>query len=126
MQTLTYGFKKPQTGDKGSIFFPALEDNIQQLNDHTHNGVNSSRLTTQAVASLTTSILSAAWSSLGDGNYRQLVTMPGGLDYDECVVSIKDDATGNILFLSIEKVSDTTFYVYTNDNSLDLLAVYTS
>lgn len=41
MQTLTYGFKKPQVTDKGAIVFPALEANWQQVNDHNHDGVNS-------------------------------------------------------------------------------------
>jgi hypothetical protein len=31
--TLSYGFEKPATGDKGTVFWPALEDNIQQLHE---------------------------------------------------------------------------------------------
>lgn len=124
MLTLSFGFKKPQTGDNGSVFFPALEGNFQQLNDHTHNGTNSSLLPTASLAVTTQSIASGSWSSLGGGNYRQLVTLTGGLQFDAVVVSFRDAATGNYLNLTVEKVSATTYYVYINDNSLTLTAYY--
>ena len=43
--TLSYGFVRPATGDKGSVFFPALEDNITQLNSHDHDGTDSALMT---------------------------------------------------------------------------------
>lgn len=124
MLTLSYGYLKPQTGDKGSIFFPALEADIQQLNDHTHNGVNSALISSSSITPLTQAILSAAWVATTGGTYRQLVTVTGGLMYDQFTVSVKLTATGHLIYPSIEKVSSTTFYVYTNDNSLDYTLVY--
>ena len=56
MLTLSHGYEKPETGDKGSVFFPALEDNIQKLNDHNHNGLNSELLTAAASAAVTQTI----------------------------------------------------------------------
>ena|ERR1700692_470620 len=124
MLTLTYGFKKPQTGDNGSVFFPALEGNFQQLNDHTHNGTNSALLPTASLAVTTQAIASGGWSSQGGGTYRQLVTLPGGLQFDAIVISMRDAATGNYINPTIEKVSATTYYVYINDNTLNLTAYY--
>lgn len=48
MDVLSYGYKKPQDGDTGDVFFPAIEDNIQRVNDHTHDGVNSAFIASQS------------------------------------------------------------------------------
>lgn len=125
MQTLSYGFLKPESGDKGNVFFPALESDIQQLNDHTHNGLNSAKLTAASSTAVTQNVSAAGWASSG-GRYRQLVTLTGGLQYDEVAITIKDQVTKNPLLLSIERQSATTFYVYTIDNTLTLTIVYTS
>lgn len=124
MLTLTFGFKKPQTRDTGTVLFTALEDNLQQLNDHTHNGVNSSRLSAAAVVASTQAILAAAWVLTSQGNYRQLVTL-SGLLYDEINIGIRT-SLGHTVAAQIEKVSATTYYVYTNDNATGFTAVYTS
>lgn len=47
--TLTYGYKKPQNGDDSSQWFSDIAEDIQLVNDHTHNGVNSSQLSTGAI-----------------------------------------------------------------------------
>ena len=124
MQTLTYGYLKPETGDKGSVWFPALEADIQQLNDHTHNGVNSSLIQSSSIIAVTQDILSANWVATTGGTYRQLVIMTGGLQYDNFMVNVRLTSTGHIIYPTIEKVSAATFYIYTNDNSLDYTLVY--
>jgi hypothetical protein len=121
MQTLSHGIKKPNTGDRG--FFSALEDNFQQLNDHTHNGIDSEQLNCKSIAGVTGTISSASWVDLGDGNYRFLVTVPAGVTYDDSVISVRL-STGHVIYPSIEKVSNTQFYVYVNDNTLNLTLVY--
>lgn len=128
--TLTYGFVKPQTGDKGSVFFPDLEDDIQQLNDHTHNGTNSAKLTAAAMAVVTQAISAASWGAdLGGGTYRQTITVPASLTgnggtYDNHAVQFRNTANGRMLYLQTEKVSSTTYYLWINDNSIDVTAVY--
>ena len=78
MDTLSYGYKKPRSPDKGTIFWPALEFDIQQLNDHNHNGTNSAKLTAASSVVVTVSILNTGWgAALADGGFRQLVTLPG-------------------------------------------------
>lgn len=124
MLTLSYGFKKPQTRDTGTILFTALEDNLQQLNDHSHNGVDSARLTAAAVVASTQTIAAGSWVATSQGNYRQLVTL-SGLSYDEINIGMRN-SSGHIVAAQIEKVSSSTYYVYTNDNATDFTAVYTS
>ena len=126
MQILSFSFKKLQTGDKGggvNGFWAALEGDIQQLNDHTHNGSDSSLLSSTSINALTQAISSAGWVASGSG-YRQLVTMPGTAVYDNFVMIFKDQATKQQLMLGVEKVSSNTFYVYCNDNTLSITAYY--
>ena len=120
MQTLSYGFKKPENDDRGDLFFPAMEENMQQLNDHTHNGVNSALLATTSQT-----ILSASWvaAAIGGGLYRQLITVPTGFSYDTADIWFKL-STGEYVYPSIERASSTTYYIYTNDNSLTYVARY--
>lgn len=126
MQTLTYGYKKPGAGDGGAVFYPALEFNIQRLNDHTHNGSNSSKLNTSATEVLTVDIEDADWDAVANGTYRQSVALPGALTYDKCMISCKDTDTGNIIYPTIEKIDANNFYVYTNDSTKNYTMVFTS
>lgn len=123
MITLTYGYKLPETNDKGPIVFPALEDNIQQLNDHNHNGANSSKLTAQSIEGVPEAILAAGWVVQPNNQYRQLVTVPAGFDYDTITISFRL-SNGDCVWPTVEKVSDTQYYLYTNDNTADYIAVY--
>lgn len=123
MLTLTYGFKKPEDGDKGVIFWDVLADDIQQLNDHTHNGVNSSKLASSSVESVTQAVSSASWVSAGGGTYYQNVTMPAGMEYDDHGIQVRLTA-GDIIYPTITKIGTSVFRVYINDNTQDLLVVY--
>ncbi len=120
MQTLSYGYKKPANSDTGDIVFPALAADIQQLNDHTHNGVDSAPL-----ASTSQAISSAAWvaAPIGGGLYMQTVTLPGTLQYANVNMWFKL-STFELVYPSIEQVSANSYKIYTNDNSLDYIAYY--
>jgi hypothetical protein len=122
--TLSYGFKKPQAGDRGGTFFPDLEANAQQTNDHTHNGTNSSLLSIQAVAVTTQSILAAAWAATSGGTYKQTVTMPGTLTYDAVGMQFRITSSKHVIHPTIEKVSANTYDIYTNDNTIGVTAIY--
>lgn len=114
MTTLTYGYLLPGNPDTGDLVFPALQQDIQQLNDHDHDGANSAPL-----AVFTASIPSANWvaAPIGGGSYRQLITVPDGLEYDNVDLWFRL-SSGEFVYPSVERVSGTTFYVYTNNNSL--------
>lgn len=124
--TLSYGYKLPQDGDRGSTFFPDLEADIQQLNDHNHNGTNSAQLTIQAVAITTQAISSASWVAQGGGTFKQTVTLPGTLTYDAIAMQFRITSSKHIIYPTIEKVSGTTYDIYVNDNSIGVTALYTT
>lgn len=127
MLTLSFGYQKPQTGDKGNVFFPALEADIQQLNDHNHDGANSSKLTAQSITGVSDTILGSAWVATSGGTYRQAVTMPANVTFDAYGIMFRIKTGGNAGFqvnLSVEKINSNSYYVYINDNSVDLTVLY--
>ena len=123
MQTLTYGLQQPESGDKGSIFFPALEENIAQLDAHTHDGSTSSKIASSGITPVTQSITAGSWVASGN-TYRQLVTVPGAITIDDKVPVFKDPTTLERYYLPIEKVTAATYYVYCNDNTVAVTAYY--
>jgi hypothetical protein len=123
--TLSYGYKLPTTGDRGPVVFPDLEDNIQQLNDHNHNGTNSSLISSASITAVTQTLLAGSWVLVADGIYKQTVTIPGTLQYDNTHISFTHATTGHLLYLSVEKVSATQFDVFINDNTAGLKVRYT-
>ena len=124
MKTLSHGWEKPENDDTGSTVFPALQRNIQRDNDHTHNGTNSSLIpvTTQTLDS-------GDWAldpgANADSKYSQTVTVPNSRNYDDVSIQTRL-STGDVVFASIEKQSATTYKVYTNDNSLSYVMVYST
>lgn len=127
MRLGTYGVKIPETNDTGADgLFTWLEDDLDQFDEHDHDGTNSAKLTAASVRVVTQSIASGSWgATIGDGLYRQTITISGSLNYDEININIKN-ASGHQVFLQIEKVSTTQYNVYTNDNTVTYTAVYSS
>jgi len=126
MQTLIYGYKLPETNDWGSIFFPALVFDISRLNDHNHDGANSAALSAGSLSVSTGAILSTGWGSvLTNGGYKQAITLPGLFTYDGRNISFRKATTGEILYLQTEKISSNSYYVYSNDNTLNATIIYT-
>ena len=123
MLTLSYGFKKPETNDRGPVVFPALEANWQQVNDHTHDGVNSAKVPASSVTGTTASILSANWNALGGGRYKQTITLPAGYSFDTTGITMTL-TTGERVYPGITKVSSTQYDVFFTDNTKSLTVLY--
>lgn len=124
MQTLTYGYKKPETNDKGPIVFPALQDDIQQINDHDHNGANSKKITSASIDLAPQTILAANWVSLGGGNFHQQVNLLPGYVYDNVTLSFRDPVTGAYIHPSVVRISQGIMDVFTNDGASDMTVLY--
>ena len=124
MQTLSHGYKKPDKGDKGSVFFPALEDNITLLNSHTHNGTNSAKISSNGINLTTQSLLAGNWVLVAGGTYRQAVTIPNGMLWAAKIPIFRDASTFEQFYLTTERISTTEYYVYINDNTKGILVTY--
>lgn len=114
MQILSYGFKLPEQGDFGTVWFPALEDNIQQLNDHDHNGINSKNLPSSSITSEHSTLLNTAFVDQGDGYWRAEVTLPAGMVYDNTVLVARDPVSGDTVHVRLAPKTQQVAYVYTN------------
>lgn len=132
METLSYGYKKPTNGDSGGSFFPALEHNISRLNDHSHDGLNSTVIPSTAIALVSQSLASFPWEAAGAGVWKKTVTIPSGKKYENLFVVFRD-AAGDQVFLDVKKSFDadnaeikTQYCVYSNDNTLVITAFYVS
>jgi len=125
MGTLTHGYYKPDDGDKGKVLFGHLEDNIQLVNDHNHDGITGLKVLSTNIQNLSQVALSANWVSQPNGLYRQLISTTGGIDYTNHAVFFRDDANQDPLELTTEFVALAQFYVYINDNTKDVKILYT-
>lgn len=116
MQTLSKGFKLPETGDLGSVWFPAMEDNITQLNSHDHDGSDSAKIDAINLVSTnaTQTVASGSFADQGDGYWRATVTVPSSLTLANFCVTVRDPTTLEPIYLRMVKLSSTQFYLYTN------------
>lgn len=126
MPTLSYGFKTISNGVRG--FWNDLNSNFTQLNNHSHNGTNSSKLAPTAINKATQQILAAAWSATSGGLYTQTVTLPTNYLFSTGLsIKFYVYTGGNItdeITMSAVRLSDSTYQLETNDNTLTLTAVY--
>lgn len=122
---LTFGQKIPEAGDRGVPLFQDLEDNFTRTDSHNHDGVNSPLLTAQSFVGVSQTILAASWVTYGGpiGHYRQLVTMAPGFLFNTTKVGFRT-SDGKYIYPTVERVSNTTYYLYTIDNTSDVVAVY--
>ena len=121
--TLSKGYKLPSTGERA--FFDELEDNIELMNSHSHNGTDGELIQVKYLQKSTATILAADWTATTgqSGTYEQTVNLPSGYLMDSTEIKFMD-GSGHPLFLSVEKVDSTSYKVFINDNTLTLTAVY--
>ena len=127
METLSKGFKKPEAGlDTGDAWFQALADNIQQLNDHTHNGTNSQSIpgVTATIALTSVAISTSGWTGPdSEGNYTKAVVPGGSFDYTTSIIQITRDSDGEVVYAGLKQgATVASFVVKTNDISGALTA----
>lgn len=121
--TLSYGYIQPENGDKGSTWFPALNDNIERLNDHSHNGIDSTLLPSTSISGASVSIPSASWVLDVTGRFKQDVVVPAGYNMDDYAIAFYL-STGEVIMPSITRLSATSFRVFGCDNTLTYRAVF--
>jgi len=111
---LSHGYELPTGVTTGDRHFPAMERNIQRMNDHDHDGgEGGARLSATLVDALEDN-----WSAdLGGNSYRQLVDVPEGFEFDNCRIEVRR-STGEVVYPDIVQVDESSFYLYTNDNSV--------
>ena len=116
---LSFGYELPDNTATGDQFFPALERNISRMNAHTHDGSDGAQ-----IAANLQELSAEDWSAdLGGGSYRQEVTMPGALEFDNTRIEVRTSA-GEVVYPTIVKTASNKFYLYTNDNTAEYVVSY--
>lgn len=126
--TLSKGYKNPETGDRGSSFFPDLNHNIEQANSHKHDGVDGEKINVKDLVKQSQTLAAGDWGSdLGGSTYTQAVTMPTGTNFDDTLKQFKisggtDD--GTIIHPTVVKTGTSAYNITVNDNTIAILVTY--
>lgn len=131
MHVTTYGYEIPDTGDpaKGANgWFAAIVFNFERLDDHNHDGNNSSLLSLESFAPYTQSIAAADWVSSVSG-YKQTLIVPLGIteinNYNlKFVFTAPAGVVGQGAYLGWKRLTATTYELYCNDNTAAFTAYY--
>lgn len=121
--TETYGFLNPATGDLALVWMAAINSTITQLDNHNHDGSNSSLISPASISKYTSVITSAGWTSSASG-YSKVITVPAAvLEVNSYNIHFYITATGVRIYPGVERASATTFTLYANQ-ALAVTAVY--
>lgn len=122
MIVLSNGYQLPEDGDLGDVWFPALEANIQRLNDHSHNGVDSEKLSATSIEAESINIASGAFSLVGS-EYTTQITLPALMTVDTASIEFRDATTREQVYVRFERFSVTQINIFAN-TPLNLIAVF--
>ena len=118
--------KIPETGDRGSVFCPAISENFETLDEHNHDGVNSPLISSKTIEKSTTNLLIAGWTLNAQGEYEQEITLATGYAFDtvliKCIIA-SGPYLGYEINPTIIKTGTNKFKVGVLDNTFDLKVV---
>jgi hypothetical protein len=131
MVTTSYGYRIPEAGDraKGALgWYESIEFDVQRLNDHTHNGIDSASLNVNAFSPYSGTILAAGWTTSGT-TYAQDITTPVGIDdinnfNVKFIFTAPVGSVGEVAYLNYDRLTATTYRVYCNDNTAAFTVLY--
>lgn len=138
MTPTAYGYLIPDTGDlsKGANGWMAANDfNWARISGHTHDGVDSPTLAVNAFSPYTKNAPAASWaanpggSGIPAGGYVQTVTVPTGItEMNDYMIKFLINTAGATryqqVYLDYNRLTGTTFQLFSNDNSVDILCVF--
>lgn len=132
MITTAYGYQVPVSGDpsKGTTgWMPGYEFNVNRLNGHTHNGIDSALLTITNFTPYNVVAAAAGWVATGS-SYAQTVTVPAGVteinNYNaEFYISATSGSApvGARVYPVWSRVTGTTVQIFFNDNTCDVTMI---
>jgi len=124
MNNLTYGRKEPEDGDKGAQFWDALSANTVLDDAHTHDGVNSSVLSSKHMTRGAVAVTGSGWSASGT-RIRKTVTVPTGWSLSSSGPVFLLNASGDRIYPHYERITATSFYLYMPVDNLAVDCLFT-
>jgi hypothetical protein len=122
-------YEKPAAGDQGNTVFDILEEYMERMAVHNHDGGDSKEISLNIAKDIDTFVIGVdlVWSSLGNGEYRATIPVPGATTFDASIRKLFYAPTATTVFKefypTVEKIDNTSFYVYSNNNQVDLKVV---
>ena len=134
MLTQTYLRQAPETGDSDGAVYSALVANIILDDAHSHDGVDSAKLNSSSVVLSDDSkvlILAADWGGIVDGLYSKQISAPAGMTFDQASIEVRTytlvtGETGSVIYPSITRISESVCEIFVNDNTLNLVAMFST
>jgi len=146
MTSTTYGYLNPNQGDlsKGTTgWMVAMNSNWLRIDQHSHNGIDSTLLTSASIVPLTLSgasvVAHANWvavsgllpnAGIPQSGYYQLLTVPSGVteinnfNLTFLVANNVESKQNQPLNLAYARVTGTSFRLFINDNTIDVNCVF--
>jgi len=125
-------YEIPDPKETGNSVFDKLEQAIERLATHTHQGIDSSEITLN-IAKGVQELLAGAdfvWDQVGTDKYRAAIQTDtgtsAGATFDDNVRTYYYRSGGSEpkqFFPTIEKIDNTNYYIYSNDNTIDLKVI---
>ena len=110
---LSNGYILPEDGDFGDTWFDDLEANIQRVNDHNHDGINSSNIPSTAITAVVVSVPAASFTG-SNGDFTANFTVNTTINLDQRTIYVRDAVTKQQAFLDVTRVSTSEYSIKTN------------
>jgi hypothetical protein len=124
--TLSKGYRQPENGDRS--WYGDLNFNIERLNDHQHDGVDSAQIQLRHIVKQSQVIADTDWGpDLGGATYSYSVTMPSGLAFTDAqlrFVEVTGTNTGVEIHPTVIQTAAGAFDVLVNDNTMTVKVIY--
>ena len=113
-------YEIPDAKETGNSVFDKLEEFMERMATHTHNGSDSNSITlniAKAIQDLQGNGVDFTWTLVSPGRYRALVDVAAGSTFDDNVRTYYyrvDGGAPQQFYPSVERLSNTQYYLYTN------------
>ena len=130
MNLSKYGYEIPEAGDESSTEWqPGITKNWERLNNHSHNGIDSAKIAFANIQKVSTLVYQADWVATGNGDYSAIVNLPAGYTFNNTTMVFTISTVGHTdegarIYPGIVKISNTSFNVFVNDNTIDLEVLF--
>lgn len=120
-------YEIPDPKEAGNSVFDKLEEFMDRMATHTHSGADSNSITlniSKGVQELVNTI-DFVWDLVSADKYRASVPTAVGANFDDNVRTYyyRDGAEPKEFHPTIEKIDNSNYYIYSNDNTIDLKVV---
>jgi hypothetical protein len=122
-------YQKPSSGDQGNTVYDTIEEFMERMANHNHDGGDSKEISLNIAKDIEVFEIGVdlVWENLSNGEYRANLPVPVATTYDASIRKFFLAPTTTTDFKefypTVEKISNSNYYVYTNNNQVDLKVV---